>query len=139
MDIAGKAVASARVPAQWRDDALSEAAVAILESAKTYDPVRGSADAWAFVCARSAVWHYLRREYRHATRTAPLSTEPAAPDPYHWIEVREALRTALGADDWGFLARIAVGYQMSELSKLYRLSGRAIREKREVLMAALKQ
>jgi len=109
---------------------------------KSYDPGRGSQRSWLFGIARNAALDELRRR----RRSAPLETEPAAPDDDLDRALRRAaVRTALAelpARDRELIAlKFHAGLDNGELAELLGLSvsnagtrlHRALTKLREIL------
>ncbi len=126
LGLAQAAVAALRVPYSLREDALHEAAVAILESEASYDPSRGAQPTtWAVQQAKWAVCKYLDREFR-ALRSQPFDPafhSPIAPDQFNWVIERDHILTNTTTAEAEIIFAYALGYPMATLSRRFREGG----------------
>lgn len=128
--LAQTAVAACRVPAALRDDALQEAAEAILKSQQSYSAEHSTTvDTWAITKAKWAIRDYLAREWQHRQQHSSVDEThaPAIPDPSCWVAEFDHIVTTLNHEDLQFILAYAFGMPMKTLSARYRLNGKGVK------------
>lgn len=137
--LAKKALSRVRIPHWLRDDALGEAAVAVIEAERRYDASRcDNQDAWAVVYARFRLRKWLAAELSRPAAAVIEEWHAVAPgDSFEYIELLDVIERTLSPRERAAILAVGAGERYADVCRRYRVSARLIGEWRSRLRHSL--